>query len=108
MQFKLLTSAVLLALANHAEATPFFLSCNMVFQYDGTPVSNDFKIDEESRTVNGLPAQFSESAITYKFPTKSGEMWAVFSRITGRVTVSTESGEIVAQGTCAISNTRKF
>jgi hypothetical protein len=107
MRFKLLMGTALLALCTNANAAVFFLSCNLVFRYDGTSMSTDFKIDEENRTVNGTPAVFTDTAISYKISTSSGEMVTLFSRLTGGVTVSTDIG-IVAQGTCAVANARKF
>lgn len=107
MGIKTLTGAALLVLSSPVVAEPFFLSCDLEFQYDSKKISADFKIDEEKKTVNGYPATFTETSISFERKLDSGDMLTVFSRLTGRIRV-TSGSDIVAQGTCAISNARKF
>jgi hypothetical protein len=108
MRVKTLAGTALLVLSSQAVAEPFFLSCDLEFQYDGKKMNVDFKIDEEKKTVDIYPATFTETSISYDVKLGDGGVYStVFSRLTGRVRVSSEKN-IVAQGTCAISNTRKF
>lgn len=107
MSIRIFIGTALLAWSSQVVAQPFFLSCDLVFQSDGTKISRDYKIDEEKKTVDGNPATFTETAISYSFATSSGDMLTVFSRLTGRVRVTSKS-DVVVQGTCVVSNTRKF
>lgn len=107
MSIKTLAGAALLVISTKAAAAPFFLSCDLQFEYDKSRMSVDYKIDEEKQTVNGYPATFTDTSITFDLTVNGVPTLTVISRLTGRVRVSSKS-DIIAQGGCTIASTKKF
>lgn len=85
---------VLSFLSSQVIAQPFFISCELEYEFDHRKASADFRIDEENKTVDGNPATFTDTSISYYMKSPGHDILVHFSRLTGRVSFVSQ-GEIV-------------